>query len=433
MNTEDFDHAALVRGWLQEPISVSPIDSASVARRVAQTQQRHGPLPMPDTGGLRTMLSATRLIVAGVVIVLFGGFVLFGGVPGPELGSIGGSVPPTPLEDPAVARGTAPPSASASTRPNPDGLGTGEQLKIRTILAFPDGIDPIALVRGPRGGAYYIDEDTGTIDRIDLEDGKRVEIAAEGDKPGKKRTLGVPVQLEAGGRVIVITDDKARLWRWRPSNDAGDGTLARLTLLSRATLGDDHGDMAAYSPSVGGYRLYVVEPSRNQIMRYQQTFDGSAFQEPTPYLVTPDAAVGDFGQLYVDLDVYALYDNALRRYRFEKYDREFELEDPPEAADGSRSHDYRLVSGTGSPTTRGKLYLYDALNARIVGFSKEDGSVIGQWAPGLDGAQMDDVRGMYASPGKKGKNKQDPDTLVWITPEGLYEAVLEVGTEANGR
>ena len=131
------------------------------------------------------------------------------------------------------------------------------------------------------------------------------------------------MQIEAGGPDIVIVDDQARPWRWRPSNSAGAGTLNRLTLQGDPTFGEDHGDVAAYSPSTGGYRLYVAEPSRNQILRYQQTLDGSAFSPPSTYLATPSAEVADFGQLYVDFDVYALLDNTLRRYRLEKYDGGF--------------------------------------------------------------------------------------------------------------
>ena len=182
--------------------------------------------------------------------------------------------------------------------------------------------------------------------------------------------------------------------------------------------------MAAYTPSTGEYRLYVVEPSRNQIMRYQQTLDGSAFQVPTSYLVTQDAAVADFTQLHVDFDVYALYQNTLRRYRFEKYDGGFSIEEPPDAADLRPGQRYELVAGAGSGSTDGRAYLFDAEHGRIVGFSKADGSYLGQWVPGPGDPQMDDVRGMYIVPGTRTKKKQDPDTLVWVSPEGLYESVL---------
>ena len=52
----------------------------------------------------------------------------------------------------------------------------------------------------------------------------------------------------------------------------------------------------------------------------------------------------------------------------------------------------------------GRVYLYDAKHGRIVGFSKVDGSYLGQWLPRGDGTEMDDVRGMYVIEG--GLNKK---------------------------
>ena len=72
--------------------------------------------------------------------------------------------------------------------------------------------------------------------------------------------------------------------------------------------------MAAYTPSTRGYRIYVVEPSQNQIMRYQPTLDGSAFT-PSDYLITQSDEVADFRQLYVDFDVYALVEDGVQPLR----------------------------------------------------------------------------------------------------------------------
>jgi hypothetical protein len=310
-----------------------------------------------------------------------------------------------------------------------DGLYLARTPVTKRIASLSRQADPVGLVRDPRGGAYYIDRAAETVDRVNTDNGKSVEVIHRGDVPaaGGSSTIGVPVQIEAGGPDIVVIDDEARPWRWRPSNSAGAGTLNRLTLQGSPTFGEDHGDVAAYSPSTGGYRLYVAEPSHNQIMRYQQTLDGSAFSPPSTYLATPSSEVADFSQIYVDFDVYALIDNTLRRYRLEKYDGAFALAEPPDADDLRPGHDYQIVAGAGTATSGGRVYLYDALHDRIVGFAKEDGAYIGQWAPGPDEPQMDDVRGMYVLPGKVVKKQRDPDTLVWMTPEGIFSSVLATG------
>ncbi len=300
---------------------------------------------------------------------------------------------------------------------------------IEPIARLPEGSDPTYLVEGLNDGAIYIDRPSGTVFRANTKNGKIADIVHEGDKQGNSnRAIGKPVQLAAAGPDVVIVDDKARPWRWRPSNSAGAGTLVQLSLQGRSGFEADHGDVEAYDPAVGQYRMYVAEPSLNQIMRYQQTFDGSSFQEPSPYLASQASEVADFEALYIDFDVYALFQNKLRRYRYERYDGTFAIATPPDDADLRPGHDYRLVDGSGRANTDGRLYLYDGLHGRIVGFDKADGAYIGQWLPAGDGGEMADVRGMYVIEGgttKKGKRKDD--TLMWVTPEAIYRTKLEVG------
>jgi hypothetical protein len=311
-----------------------------------------------------------------------------------------------------------------------DGLYGAHPLAPETIVELRGGADPTDLVEDSRKGALYIDRDLPGIVRVNPSNGKSTEVVLEGDKPasGGNLRIGMPMQLEDGGPHIVITDDKARPWRWSPSNSTGAGTLARLTLQGSPTFSEDHGDVAAYTPSTGGYRLYVAEPSMNQIMRYQQTLDGSAFSEPSGYLATPSSEVADFGQLYVDFDVYALIEDTVRRYHLEKYDGGFMLEEPPDAGDLRPGHDYLRIAGAGTASSGGRLYVYDDLHHRIVGFSKADGSYLGQWFPSAGDSSREDLRGMYVIPGKVvRKRKQEtrgPDTLVWVTPEGMFRAVL---------
>ena len=310
-----------------------------------------------------------------------------------------------------------------------DSLYGARQPEIRKLASLPRGNDPDQLVRGPRDGAVYIDRATDTVMRTNLKTGKTAPIVSVGDKASGGRTIGAPLQLAAADFYVIVVDDNARPFRWSPSNSAGAGTLARINLRGRTGFEKDHGDVEAYDPPGNSlYRLYVAEPDFNQIMRYVQTFDGSAFDEPTPYLASQAAEVADYDQLYVDWDVYALFDNTLRRHRAQKYDGTFALAELPDDADLRPGHDYTMVDGSGTATTSGRVYLYDAKHARIVGFNKSDGSYLGQWSPPADGNEMDDVRGMYVIEGglnKKGKRKND--ALVWITPAGVYRTTLTTG------
>jgi hypothetical protein len=313
-----------------------------------------------------------------------------------------------------------------------DGLGSlygARTPNIERVATIPGDVDPAYLVEDPQGGAVFIDRAAGSVYRANLKSGKTARIIETGDKQrGTDKAIDAPTELAAAGPDVVIIDDKARPWRWRPSNSAGAGTLARLVLQGGSALGADHGDVEAYD-GVGEYRLYVAEPSLNQIMRYQQTFDGSAFSPPTPYLASQTAEVGDFEQLYIDFDVYALFDNTVRRHEYGRWDGDFLPELPPDDGDLRPGHDYRIMAGSGRASTMGRMYIYDAKHGRVVGFSKVDGSYIGQWLPSGGGSEMDDIRGMYVIEGglnKKGTTRKN-DTLVWVTPKGVYQATLPAG------
>jgi hypothetical protein len=139
--------------------------------------------------------------------------------------------------------------------------------------------------------------------------------------------------------------------------------------------------------------------------------------------------VGDFEQLYIDFDVYALFDNTVRRHEYGRWDGDFLPELPPDDGDLRPGHDYRIMAGSGRASTMGRMYIYDAKHGRVVGFSKVDGSYIGQWLPSGGGSEMDDIRGMYVIEGglnKKGTTRKN-DTLVWVTPKGVYQATLPAG------
>ena len=299
---------------------------------------------------------------------------------------------------------------------------------VERVVKLPKGQDPSHLVQGPRGGAIYIDATDGTVYRANLKSKKTAKIVSEGQK-GSGKTIDRPVQLATTDYYVIVVDDKARPFRWSPSNSAGAGTLAKITLRGRTGFEPNHGDIAAYDPGNSLYRLYVAEPSLNQIMRYTQTLDGSAFSAPTDYLASQTAEVAEFDQLYVDFDIYALFDNTLRRHAYGKYDGTFALDEMPDDGDIRPGHDFRLVSGSGHSNSLGRLYVYDAAHSRVVAFDKDDGSYVAQWRPKGDGGEMDDVRGMYVIEGglnKKGDRRKN-DVLVWITPDGIYRTTLAVG------
>ncbi len=285
------------------------------------------------------------------------------------------------------------------------------------VTSLPDGTQPTSLALGPKGDAYFIDAATGSVRLVNIKSGKVYQIVGPGDRAdGAERAIGRPTQLTGAGAEVVIVDDSRHAWSWRPQGRKGGGTLAPLQFQEAEVLPD--GPAAAYDPQVGDYRLYVVDAAAHQIIRFQQTLGGSSFSAPSDYLVRPDAGVDDIEQLYLDFDLYALAGDEIQRYQYGRRDW---MWTPQDAGAG----DYRLLAGSGRQSSEGRLYVYDARDDRIIGVAKADGSRVASWQTG-DGS-MHDVRGMYVIEGglnKKGVRKHD--TLVWITPSGLYQARLRL-------
>lgn len=321
-------------------------------------------------------------------------------------------------------------TGAAAASQSPAGTKSASTIEPQLLAELSGGLEPAGLVPDPRGGALFIDELEATVLRANLKNGKVAHIARSGDKvKDSDHSMGEPVDLTAAGSDVIIVDDQGRPWRWRASNAKGAGTLAPVRLQGRDGFGADHGDVEASDPDAGDYRMYVVEPGLDQVLRYQQALDRQSFLPPSEYLASTTSDVDRFEQLYVDFDVYALADDRLRRFRYGKWDGGFELEQPPGAIILGPGHDYRLVNGSGRQDTDGRFYLYDAANDRMVGFSKVDGSYLGEWT--ATGDEMADVRGMFVVEGglnKKGKRKNDD--LIWVTPEGIYRATLRVEAAA---
>ena len=78
--------------------------------------------------------------------------------------------------------------------------------------------------------------------------------------------MTTPRFLGVGGQDLLILDSKNVLWRWRPSNDSGKGTLTKVRLEGSASLGDDiMGINTFLRPGTPGlYNLYIVDPSSSR-------------------------------------------------------------------------------------------------------------------------------------------------------------------------
>lgn len=291
--------------------------------------------------------------------------------------------------------------------------------------------DPQDLVLGPDGAAYVLDQQARTVSRVDPETGATTVIVTAGDGPGEG--IGTPMMLSVGGPDLLISDIRSNLWRWRPSDDTGRGTLGPVLLSDDVAWGVDIIDINTFllpnQSQDGLYRLYVTDPSSDQILSYQPTADGSGFSTPSDYLAADNEDLGEFRQVIIDGNLYGLTeDDAVKHLSGRVQD--FSLATPPDEGDLRPGRDYRLFAGPGG-IGQGSLYVWDARHGRLLVFRKSDGGFVEQWFTGARMARLQDLRGLYVVqpaaptvPEGEDPLPAEPATLIWLTADALYRSEL---------
>jgi hypothetical protein len=289
------------------------------------------------------------------------------------------------------------------------------------IATLPEGADATGMVRGPDDAAYLIA--ARSVVRVDLASGSAVTIASAGDGPGTG--MGAPVLLSRGGPDLLILDVRGGLWRWRPSDESGAGTIGSIRVGGDQDWSRDVPDIGTFliNPDQGLYRLYVPHSASNQILRYEPVGDGSGFSPPTPYFVGEGEPVNTFRQLLIDGDIYALTEDGPLKY-FNGRRVTYELATPPDDDDLRPGHDYRYMAATGARGF-GRMIMWDAQHGRIVSFNKADGNFQEQWIGGPGAPGFGDVRGMFVID----RGETQPPLLIWASPRGVFQSELRTGDE----
>jgi hypothetical protein len=282
------------------------------------------------------------------------------------------------------------------------------------------------MVLGPDKVPYVIDTATKSVYRIDLRRKRAVVVARSGRRFGSTR-MSDPKFLAVGGRDLVIVDAKNVVWRWRASNDAGKGTTNRMTVNGSTQWGNDIRAVGTYvRPNTNGlYNLYVVDPSEQQIRIYPPASDGGGF--PARFSPWLDAArpLDKVTSLYIDGDLYLATDGAVERFTSGQ-----NVDWTPKAPGDSILRPepaITIIAGAGEKN-KGRIYAYDAENARVLAWEQADGTFVGQYrlADGdVEGEGWKDLRAMYVIPGVE----EAPATLVWLSASGVHQAVLAAAEE----
>ena len=286
------------------------------------------------------------------------------------------------------------------------------------------------LVRGPDGAPYVLDRTTKAVYRISLQARKAVPIIKAGQAVASAGIkVGVPRYLAVGGPDLLVLDDKNILWRWRPADDTGKGTLRRLPVQESATWGNDIMAIGTFVANFNAalYNLYVMDPSEQQVLRYTMLADGSSYPAAaTGYLTTPQD-VRKVTSMYIDGEVYLADGGLIERF---VGGRSGDWALAPPGDDALRPiRRYTLIDSP-DPRREGTLYVFDGANARVMAFDKLTGAYVAQYRPAGGSPAWTDLRAFYVAPRSPG---QAP-AIFWIDGTTLGTATLQQvpGTAPDG-
>ena len=177
-----------------------------------------------------------------------------------------------------------------------------------TLFDFAAAKAPVTLrsiALGPDGLPYVVDEQSGAVYRVDPRNGRATVVYQPGFDLFGTRT-GKALLLAAIGPDLLVFDASSNLWRWRPADAAGRGTLVKLRVRDGATWGTDIRAIVGFAADAGTglYRLYVVDPSARQILRYQPAADGTGYpSSPTGFLTSSVSWLGSVDGITIDGDL----------------------------------------------------------------------------------------------------------------------------------
>ena len=152
--------------------------------------------------------------------------------------------------------------------------------------------------------------------RIDLKNKKATLVARFGQK-ANGGTVASPRFIGLGATSdLLILDSKNVLWRWRPADATGKGTLVKIDVNGSSSWGDDIRGFGTYlrDEARNLYNLYIVDPSEQQILAYSPSADGGGFPGAgSPWLATA-RDVSELSSIYIDGDVFTANGGELVRF-----------------------------------------------------------------------------------------------------------------------
>ena len=292
----------------------------------------------------------------------------------------------------------------------------------RTAFSFAGqdkAFDLQAIVLGPDGVPYVLDRSTKTVYRVDLRAKKATPVVRSGTTASGTK-VAEPRRLAAGGPDVLVLDSKNVLWRWRPADSKGKGTLAKIRVAESSTWGADVLGIGTFvrNPDDGLYNFYVIDPSEQQVLRYSPAQDGSGYPGTGSGYLKPPQDVSAVTAMYIDGEVYLADGGLVTRY-INGAGSNWRPASPPDEL----LRPAPLYKYIASPGDRGEgvMYGYDPGSDRIIAFDKGNGKYIAQYRIVNGGPDWADLRGFFVVNRAAG---QAP-VLYWIDKERIGSTPLQ--------
>ncbi len=278
-------------------------------------------------------------------------------------------------------------------------------------------VDLESLVLGPDGAPYVLDQASRSVYRIDLKTGHAVVIVHQGEVV-RGIKVDVPLFIAEGGPDLLILDAKNVLWRWRPADSTGRGTIVKVIVRNSSSWGNDIRGIGTFvrNANQGLYNLYVVDPSQKNIVLYTPALDGSFPASSTGRLATPqDLSTVD--SMLIDGDIYVSENGILSRY-VDGASQGWKPGDPGDEILRAAPKYTLLTTYTARDT--GLIYAYDRATQRVVAIDKDTGNIVEQYQLAGGDSSWSDLRGITVVPGVGGA----PTSLYWIDKTRLMSSPL---------
>jgi hypothetical protein len=303
----------------------------------------------------------------------------------------------------------------------------------QVVLSF--GTDELgAVVLGPDGAAYVVDQTDDSVYRVDLVTRAKRQVAVKGEQPNGGGTVATPMLLTTGGlQDVLILDSANNLWRWRPAAAAaaGDGTLLQINVQDSGTWGSNVKVIGTFLTdyNLSQYSLYAVVPSAGQVLKYLESSDGSGYYASarSDYLNGQNLTVSQVDDMYIDGSVYLADNGVVRRFDSGQEIRGWTADPPGDTVMRPAPPFFTKISADADKVDQGNLYAYDGVGRRVVSFTKINGKYVQEFVLPSNSAYFSALAGMFVRTGPNGSNP----TLFWIESGNLMSAPLGTPSTAS--